>query len=64
VEAEGVELCLSFLLGASVGYALRAAISNVRRAKVQQRRQEELARLYAREQSAQVVPEEQSSPKP
>ena len=60
--AEGFELCLAFLLGASIGYAVRAAISNIRRAKVQQRRRAERARLYALEQSAQVVATEQSSP--
>jgi hypothetical protein len=45
--AGGFELCLSFLLGASVGYAFRAAISSIRRAKSRQRRREELARSAA-----------------
>jgi hypothetical protein len=44
VEAGGFELCLSFLLGASVGYALRAAISSIRRAKVRKQRREEVDR--------------------
>jgi hypothetical protein len=39
--AESFELCFAFLLGASVGYAVRAAISNVRRAKVRRQRREE-----------------------
>jgi hypothetical protein len=51
VEAGSFELCFAFLLGASVGYALRAAISRVRRANVRKRRREEFARLHAREHS-------------
>jgi hypothetical protein len=47
MEAEGFQLCLAFLLGASVGYAVRAAISNVRRAKVRRQRGEEVARSAA-----------------
>ena len=38
------ELYLAFLLGASVGYTVRAAISNLRRAKVRRQRREELSR--------------------
>jgi hypothetical protein len=49
---EGLELCLVFLLGAAVGYASRAAISSVRRAKVRRQREEELAQSYASQYSA------------
>jgi hypothetical protein len=52
VGADGFELCLAFLLGASVGYAFRAAISNIRRAKVRRQRREEYYR--ALEHSAKV----------
>ena len=62
---EGLQLCLAFLLGASVGYSVRATISSVRRAKVRQRRQEELALLYACEHSTaldrQLVADEQAT---
>jgi hypothetical protein len=51
VGAGSFELCFAFVLGASVGYALRAAISSVRRANVRQRRREDFARLRAREHS-------------
>jgi hypothetical protein len=40
VEAAGIELCVAFLLGAAVGYAIRAAISSVRRANIRRRREE------------------------
>jgi hypothetical protein len=46
---ESFELCLAFLLGASVGYTVRAAISNLRRAEVRRQRREELARAVDRE---------------
>jgi hypothetical protein len=40
VEAAGIELCVAFLLGAAVGYAIRAAISSIRRANIRRRREE------------------------
>jgi hypothetical protein len=52
VGAESFELCVAFLLGASVGYAIRAAISSVRRAEARRQRGEELARSHASEYSA------------
>jgi hypothetical protein len=65
VGAEGFELCVAFLLGASVGYAIRAAISSVRRAEARRQRGEELARSHASEYSAaldrQMVVQEQAS---
>jgi hypothetical protein len=54
MEAEGLQLCVAFLLGASVGYAIRAAISSVRRAKVRRQGAKELA--HAGQYSAALDP--------
>jgi hypothetical protein len=41
VEAAGIELCVAFLLGIAVGYAIRAAISSIRRANIRRRREDQ-----------------------
>ena len=64
--ADSFQQCFAFLLGGSVGYAIRAAISNIRRANVRRQRRRELAR-YAPEHSAldrQMVAQEQASSQP
>jgi hypothetical protein len=48
VEAAGIELCVAFLLGAAVGYAIRAAISSIRRANIRRRREEHALSYSAR----------------
>ena len=48
MEAAGIELCVAFLLGIAVGYAIRAAISSIRRANIRRRREDQALSYAAR----------------